>query len=470
MGKVARQTAEVATAEEKRARAVPLLAQLRERADERTLYRVVVVASILTLAGAGIWNAYKIPSVNGYDAWRHQEYARALIEDGQLSAVTGSAYKPPGFYAVAGTVHEVGEALDWEERYKPMQYVNVAFTVAAAALVLALARLLWPTRPWLQLSALVFFVLVPPVIKTTWMYHPGPLALLLSAAGLYLGARMLVRRSFGVRSALPLAVVLVLGLAVMPHLLWTYAAVVAALLAAALAGYAPRRAVLRAVLVVFATTALVAGPVYVTQAVRQSKPLLGLPLPSAERFWESREGSFYTDLGYPEVFSEPYRPHFTNRLFPTAYTELWGDYFGIYAWGALTPPVGAVKDELRQQSVLGLLPTGLALAGWLAFLVSTFSRSTLREEPVRLTVALLPALGLLAFLFYAIGYPSVDGDTIKATYMLTAAPAWALAFALAAGRLARYRALRPALVFVLVGTAFLDLRFLVVGGPLWGLL
>ena len=460
----------MAVVDKKRVRIQPLRAQVRARVGERALYRAGVALTLLTLAAVGVWNAYKIPSVNGYDASRYQEYARAFIEDGELITVTGSAYKPPGFYAVAGTVHEIGETLDWDERYKPMQYVNVAFTAAAAALVLALARLLWPARPWLQLSALVFFVLVPPVIKTTWMYHPGPLALLLSTAALYLGARLLARRSFGVGPALLLAVVLVLGLAVMPHLMWTYAAVVAALLAAALVGYGARRDVLRAVLVVLATTAILAGPVYVTQAVRQAKPLLGLPLPSLDRFWQSRDAAFYTDLGYPEVFSEPYRPSFTNRLFPTAYTELWGDYFGIFAWGAGNPPEGKAKAELRQQSALGLLPTALAFAGWLGFVARSFSRSALREQPFRVAVALLPALGLLVFLFYAVSYPTVDGDTIKATYMLTAAPAWALAFALAADRLARYRALRPALVVVLLGTALLDLRFLVVGGPLGGLL
>ena len=63
----------MAIAEDKRARTVPLLAQLRARADERTLYRVAVAVTILALAGAGLWNAYKIPSVNGYDAETHQE-------------------------------------------------------------------------------------------------------------------------------------------------------------------------------------------------------------------------------------------------------------------------------------------------------------------------------------------------------------------------------------------------------------
>ena len=47
--------------------------------------------------------------------------------------------------------------------------------------------------------------------------------------------------------------------------------------------------------------------------------------------YERRPASFYVDPGLPDVFTAPWRPHYLNRAIPTTYTELWGDYFGIWA-------------------------------------------------------------------------------------------------------------------------------------------
>ncbi len=62
------------------------------------------------------------------------------------------------------------------------------------------------------------------------------------------------------------------------------------------------------------------------------------------------------------------------------------------------------------------------------------------RAPPRLAVALLPGLGLLGYLYFTISYPTPDGDVLKASYMLTTAPAWAVAFGYTLDRLpARWR-------------------------------
>jgi len=56
---------------------------------------------------------------------------------------------------------------------------------------------------------------------------------------------------------------------------------------------------------------------------------------------------------------------------------------------------------------------------------------------------------------------------LKASYMLTTAPAWAVAFGTAFEWLgARGRFVRAALLVVLVGSAFLSVPYLVYGQPL----
>jgi hypothetical protein len=195
----------------------------------------------------------------------------------------------------------------------------------------------------------------------------------------------------------------------------------------------------RPLAVVVLATAVLAGPWYLRQAIEYGDPIFDRPT-RAEPIWERRSASFYVGLGLPEVFTEPIRPHFRNRALPTTYSEVWGDYFG--AW----------RGTRELQSFLGLIPTLLALGGWVILLVRS------RRTPARLAAALLPGFGLLGYLFFTVSYPTPDGDVLKASYMLTTAPAWALAFGYAVDRL-RGR-LRLAVAVVLTASALASLPFL----------
>ena len=161
-------------------------------------------------------------------------------------------------------------------------------------------------------------------------------------------------RSADARSArLPLAiavatgVVLGLGQLVRAFSLWTFAAVMLAFLVA--------RAWRPLVLVVVATV-VVASPWYVRQAIRYGNPVFDRPTKS-QPLWERRPARFYVGLGLPKSLTDPVRPHFRNEALPTTYSEVWGDYFGVW------------RGNRERQSFIGLLPTLLALAGWLLLLI-----------------------------------------------------------------------------------------------------
>src|SRR5207237_482786 len=94
-------------------------------------------------------------------------------------------------------------------------------------------------------------------------------------------------------------------------------------------------------------------------------------------------------------------------------TELWGDYVGIWAWNGLGHPSAHVRHRLELQSVVGILPTLLAVAGWLMLLLASL------RSPARLAVTLLPLLGIVGYLYFTVSYPTHDGDVLKATYMLS---------------------------------------------------
>jgi hypothetical protein len=394
------------------------------------LAAAALIAALALVAG---WNAYKYPSGTGYDVKQHREYADLLIHHGELpSAGTRSEYyTPPGFYALAGVATLIGEHVHPGDPHKLGQALNWLILLATAGVLWALARELFPGRPWAQLGALGFFCFLPVVLRVGAMFHPEPLSMLLTSLALLLAARMLGRPDYRWQLAALTGVALGLGQLVRAFSLWTFAAVVIACLAA--------RA-WRPLAVVVVATAVVASPWYIRQAIKYGNPVFDRPT-QHRAIWDRRPARFYVGLGLPQVFTEPIRPHFVNEAIPTTYSDVWGDYFGVW------------RGSRERQSFLGLLPTLLAVAGWLVLLLRSL------RSPPRLAAALLPGLGLLGYLYFTVSYPTPDGDVLKASYMLTTAPAWALAFGYGLDRLPG-RA-RIVVAAVLAASALAALPFLV---------
>ncbi len=85
-----------------------------------------------------------------------------------------------------------------------------------------------------------------------------------------------------------------------------------------------------------------------------------------------------------------------------------------------------------------------------------------REDPGRLVVALPPVAATAAVLYFAVAYPTSDGDTIKATYAMAAVPALALCFGFAVDRLAAARRVVGIVLGIVLGlSALVSLPFLV---------
>ncbi|TML04323.1 MAG: hypothetical protein E6G36_06435 [Actinobacteria bacterium] len=393
------------------------------------LLAAALIAALALVAG---WNAYRYPSGAGYDVAQHRQYADLLIHHGEIPAkgTHTEYYTPPGFYALAGAATVIGEHVHAGDPYKLGQVLNWLVLLAAAGVLWLLARELFPGRVWLQLSALAYFCFLPVVLRVGAMFHPEPLSMLLTAVALLLAARTLRRRDYRWQVAAATGVALGLGQLVRAFSLWTFAAVVLA--------FAVART-WRPLVVVVLATALVTAPWYLRQAIKYGNPVFAVPT-KHEPIWERRPARFYVGLGLPHVFTDPFRPQFVNEAIPTTYSEVWGDYFGVW------------RGNRERQSLLGLLPTVLAVIGWLLLLARSL------RSPPRLAVALLPGLGLLGYLYFTVSYPTPDGDVLKASYMLTTAPAWALAFGYAVDRLPGR--LRIAVAALLAASALAALPFL----------
>jgi hypothetical protein len=393
------------------------------------LAAAALIAALALVAG---WNAYKYPSGSGYDVREHQEYADLLIHRGEIPGAgkRSEYYTPPGFYALAGVATVIGEHVHSGDPHKLAQVLNWLILLLTAGVLWLLARELFPGRVWTQLGALAFFCFLPVVLRVGAMFHPEPLSMLLTAVALLLAARMLRGRDYRWQLAVATGVALGLGQLVRAFSLWTFAAVVIA--------FAVARA-WRPLVVIVLAAGIVAAPWYIRQAIRYGDPVFDRPT-KHEALWDRRPARFYVGLGLPEVFTDPFRPNFLNEAIPTTYSEVWGDYFGVW------------RGDRELQSFLGLLPALLAVGGWLLFLARSL------RSPPRLAVALLPGLGLLGYLYFTVSYPTPDGDVLKASYMLTTAPAWALAFGYALDRLPGR--LRLAAAAVLAASALAALPFL----------
>ncbi len=102
----------------------------------------------------------------------------------------------------------------------------------------------------------------------------------------------------------------------------------------------------------------------------------------------------------------------------------------------------SIENRLTVQTVVGALPTFLAVAGLLA--LAGLAAARVRSRPEILPVPLMPLVALAGTLYYAYTYPTVDGDTVKALFFLPAVPAFAICFGFAVetiGRRSRWLAI-----------------------------
>lgn len=288
-----------------------------------------------------------------------------------------------------------------------------------------------------------------------------------STLALVLAARMIVRRAWTLPAAASLGVALGAGQLVRAFSLWTFAVVLVALTTALIGRPMERRRIFAAIGVTCLATAVVVGPWYGYQATRYTNPIFDRPQVQ-EPLWKRRPASFYLEPRLREVFGSPTTPHLDNRFFPQLYADGWGDYYGAFLWnnGNEQPTTGESRT-LVSQMFLAIVPTLLLVGGWLTLLVGSLTRRRRRDQTERLLVAALPLAGVIGMLYFAVSYPTPDGDVIKATYMLTTVPAWATCFGFGVDSvLTRWPRLLPALVVLLGLAALSGLRIGLFGSPL----
>jgi hypothetical protein len=413
---------------------------------------VLAAESVLLL-----WNAWRYDWLRGYDAYANDRYADILAGKHRLpsEAESGVWHTPPLWFALAGVLRHATTAVGWGHAQRPGQLLAAAAGLAVCALVFLVARELWPGRRVLHLVALVLAAASPALVRASAMYHPETLAVALATAGVLVAIRA-CRTGWTVAAGAGAG--LLLGLAGLTRA-WALPVLAAVAVAAALEARVGGRWLPVATLV---TTSLVLlSPWLVNQQVAHGSALaFNRPAP-AQSFVVRRPAGFYLGPRSLRALEHPVAPLFRNELVPHLYADWWGDW--ALTWDS-SPPAptdllpSSVVAERARQAFVGLLPSLLALAGTLALALLAVARRS-----AALLVLPLAALGvLLAYVLFAVRYPSTDGDTIKGTYLLMALPAGCLGAAFVVDVL-RPRSVRGALgtACLLLLVVALQLPFLV---------
>jgi 4-amino-4-deoxy-L-arabinose transferase-like glycosyltransferase len=415
---------------------------------------VVLVAEAALLA----WNAWHYDWLRGYDAFANEQYADVVSREYRLPAVdeSGVWHTPPLWFALAGSLGRLTTALGLGHAQRPGQLLAAAAGLATCVLVFLLARALFPERRVVHLVALVLVAASPALVRASAMYHPETLAVALATGGVLVAARAL-RTRWTLGSAV--AAGALLGLACLTRA-WAVPVLVAVLVVAGLNAWDTRRWAPFAVCAAVSLALL--APWLVNQELAHGSALAFNRPPPSGSVLDRRPASFYLGPRSLRALEHPVTPLFRNELVPHLYADWWGDW--ALTWDSPPPPAPAallpsgVVSERARQALIGVLPSLLALAGLIALgLLSGARRSA--------SLAILPlsAVGVVtAYVVFAVRYPSTDGDTIKATYLLMALPAAAVGAAVVIDALRpRGRALATAGVVALGALVAVQLPFLI---------
>jgi hypothetical protein len=382
----------------------------------------------------------------GYDANDHLLYMQVLPQRLPTDDDTREFFSPPLPYIVPALADEAcllvehGPEAAAECRYlggKTGQLINVLLALGATFLVLDIAELWRPGDVRFKLLTLFVLGALPVFYKTFSQFWGQPYVAFFSTLAIWqFLAALRSPNEISWRSGARLGISF--GLLALSRQ-WGF------LVIASIGGFAAllwlvskeRRAAVRVFKMVTAAAAVsfLVGSwfyfhLYATEgrftAFNRNTPGFSLA---------NKEASFYRATGLKEwrLFRSPVYGSFNDMFIPIFYSDIWGDYWGFYTLPNLTEEVLAIwdwdgSDYGGARSYLGRvnavsLPLALLLGVGSLFGLGRFiqflrRRSLEAETLFPSFVFFLAAVSMLGYLWFIISYPSSNGDTIKATYMI----------------------------------------------------
>jgi hypothetical protein len=334
------------------------------------------------------------------------------------------------------------------EMWSSGQLVSLAAAAGLVGTAVLIAREVWPEHPARWLGTGGFMLAYPVLLRLGMLFHPETLAAFLGSVAVLFTLRA-SRRGWTITAGVIAGSSCGLALTTRQS---AVIVLVGLVIGAALFGSRRARPFVLGLLV---AVTLVGGPWLGYAAVKWGNPLQGNLRQPGSMLDHGEASSFYVSFPFPALVTAPVAHRLDNQFLPQLHADLWSDYFR-----QLDAPSGN-RSTLRQvtastQSALGLLADALAIGGLAAVGIPALVRGIRRrpDPPTDIAygiLALIAAAGLVGLAAQVIRYPQALGLEIKASYLLFAAPGWAVFSVAAWSALARRS--RASRVLLVAGAA-----------------
>ncbi|MDA9620319.1 hypothetical protein N9S45_01145 [Candidatus Actinomarina sp.] len=123
-----------------------------------------------------------------------------------------------------------------------------------------------------------------------------------------------------------------------------------------------------------------------------------------------------------DMFVKPIRPNFNNQFFPVLYSSLWGDYWGSFSFTSNALSTGrnqlSIGDYLARVNIVSILPTFFLFAGLKVGYKALMTKNKMNIEIFNSLIFISILFSFFGYFLFAMKYPSYNGNTIKAVYII----------------------------------------------------
>lgn len=413
-----------------------------------TLSKIIIIA-ILLIALA---NAYLHDPTVGYDADDYAAYILSLAQ-GELPerGVNDEFFTPPLPFVMPALVESVFHPPHFT-LLKVAQFLNVLVALGSVLAIARISNRFTNGNDTSRNLALLFISILPVFYKTHAFVRAEPylvLFILLYVEQLIRVSKTNIKlASFAIGSGVLFGAVMLSrqwGILIVPGIL-VYGLIL-------LIQQPDRRGKLIGALVLSGLIAFLLSSWFYFSLFSRYGSMTAFNRESEGEFTlRNKPASFYLGIGNGYLFTDPVRDSFDRQLLPILYSETWGDYweyFLVYGkdiqtgdpvqggllhlalqkedWQtSITSNRYAINRYLGRVNLVSVLPTAIAVASviWgLAIMLRAWLAAP--KEPAAPHITLLVAMilsTLIGYLWFVIQYPTSDGDTIKATYVIQIFP------------------------------------------------
>jgi len=392
---------------------------------EKILLYVLIICSLFIL----IFNIFNYDAIEGYDAEAHFLYSEILPKlDGLNPESTYEYFNPPLPYifpAVVGTVCEKilnQDLLSCRDTYSfSIQILQFFMFIISLYFYNKTFELFKPKNIPIKLGFIILLVLLTANYKTYAMFRGETYIILLNSILLYRFGR-LVKNSFKWSEIDYIIFGVVIGLLALSRQ-WAFLLFPPYFLMYIFLKKEVKLNYLRFIIYSFAIGFIVSAWWYFRLFFEYGS-FTAFNMSSGGFSFSNQPLSFYNPFNSEAsfVFTKPIRSNFSNQFLPILYSDLWGDYWGYFSFTSNKLETGRnqllIGDYLARVNIVSIIPTLTLFAGLKIGYKSLILKIKTNFDIFNSLIFLSVISSFFGYLWFLINYPSYNGNTIKAVYII----------------------------------------------------